>query len=329
MQLDQYVNTFGKYLKKNYQQRIKKLTINAAFTCPNRDGTLGKGGCTFCNVKSFNTAQDDESIKLQLERGKAEHGKKSSKYLAYFQAYTSTYQEVEYLRKKYQEALTQADIVGLCIGTRPDCVPDAVLMLLKEYVDLGYEVWLELGLQSASDKTLKRINRGHGFSAYEDAVIRASKLGIKVCTHLIIGLPGEQGEEAMHSLNQVLQLPVDGLKIHPLHIVEGSTMAKAWRANRLDVFSMEDYAQITGELIRHTPEDIVYHRVSATAHKETLLAPQWCLLRWPSINEVVKNLHQFGAQGASLPAHQKLHANKNCSLKQSQHIAIQELAISS
>jgi len=299
MQLDQYVNTFGKYLKHKYQQRIKKLTINAAFTCPNRDGTLGLGGCTFCNVKSFNNAENDESIQIQVARGKVEHGKKSERYLAYFQAYTSTYQEVAYLKRKYQEALSQTDMVGLCIGTRPDCVPDAVLTLLKEYVDQGYEVWLELGLQSASDKTLKRINRGHGFDAYRDAVSRAAAFGIKVCSHLIVGLPGEQGEEAMYTLEQVLKYPVDGLKIHPLHIVEGSTMAKAWQAKRLDTLTMEHYAEIAGELIRHTPEDIIYHRVSATAHKDTLLAPSWCLLRWPSINAICKNLEQYGAQGSA------------------------------
>mgnify|MGYP000164767074 CR=1 FL=1 len=300
MQLDHYVNTFGRYLKQKYQQRVKKLTINAAFTCPNRDGTLGRGGCTFCNVKSFNPSDHQDSIAVQLNRGKAEHGKKSEKYLAYFQAYTSTYQEVEYLRQKYQEALTQANIIGLCIGTRPDCVPDEVLKLLKEYVELGYEVWLELGLQSASDKTLKRINRGHGFAAYQDAVQRAAAYGIKTCSHLIIGLPGEGRDEAMYSLEQVLANPVDGLKIHPLHIVEGSTMARAWRAERIDVFSMEEYAEIAGELIRHTPQEVIYHRVSATAHKESLLAPTWCLLRWPSINEICKNLDQYGAQGAAL-----------------------------
>ncbi len=300
MQLDHYVNTFGVYLKQKFQQRVKKLTINASFTCPNRDGTLGKGGCTFCNVESFNASANESSIAEQLARGKVEHGKKSEQYLAYFQAYTSTYEEVEVLRQKYEQALTEANIVGLCVGTRPDCVPDEVLALLKEYVDKGYEVWLELGLQSASNKTLKRINRGHEFSAYQDAVQRASALGIKICTHLIIGLPGEQLAESMYSLKQVLKYPVDGLKLHPLHIVEGSTMAKAWRANRIEVLSMTEYAEIAGELIRHTPKEVVFHRVSATAHKEVLLAPSWCLLRWPSLNEICKNLDKHGGQAAAL-----------------------------
>jgi len=300
MQLDRYVNTFGHYLKQKFQQRIKKLTINGEFTCPNRDGTLGRGGCTFCNVESFNPHSNSLSISQQLDLGKAGHGTKAEKYLAYFQAYTSTYQEVEVLREKYQQALTQTNIVGLCVGTRPDCVPEEVLKLLKEYVDLGYEVWLELGLQSASDKTLKRINRGHQFSAYQDAVTRAAAYGIKVCTHIIVGLPHEGLDEAMYTLKQVLAYPVAGLKLHPLHVVKGSTMAKAWQAKRLKMLSMQAYANIAGELIRHTPKNIVFHRISATAHKEVLLAPSWCLLRWPSINEICRNLDCYGGQGAML-----------------------------
>lgn len=300
MQLDQYVNTFGLYLKGKFQQRIKKLTINAAFTCPNRDGTLGVGGCTFCNVDSFNNFKAEQPITEQLNLGKQELVNKAEKFLAYFQAYTSTYEEVEYLKAKYEEALSQVNIVGICVGTRPDCLPDEVLMLLKGYVEQGFEVWLELGLQSANDKTLKRINRGHDFSAYQKAVERAEQYGIKVCTHLIVGLPGEGIDECMYSLRQVLKHPLHGLKIHPLQIIEGSTLAKAWRANRIEVLSMPAYAEIAGELIRHTPREIIYHRVSATANKPILLAPDWCQLRWPSINEVCRNLDKFGGQGAAL-----------------------------
>lgn len=300
MQLDHYVNTLGLYLKGKYQQRIKKLTINAAFTCPNRDGTLGKGGCTFCNVDSFNNFKSEQSIAEQMNLGKKELAGKADKYLAYFQAYTSTYQEVEYLKAKYEQALGELDIVGICVGTRPDCVPDEVLQLLKGYVDQGFEVWLELGLQSALDKTLKRINRGHDYSAYERAVARAHQYGIKVCTHLIVGLPGEGLEESLYSIDKITQLPLDGLKIHPLQIIEGSTLAKAWRADRVSVFSMSEYADIAGEIIRHTPKDIIYHRVSATANKPMLLAPDWCQLRWPSINEVCRNLDKYGGQGAAL-----------------------------
>lgn len=300
MQLDHYVNTLGSYLKQKYNQRIKKLTIDAAFTCPNRDGTLGRGGCTFCNVDSFSSNSHLTPIKQQLQLGKEEFGAKAEKYIAYFQAYTSTYQEVEYLKTKYSEALAQANVIGLCVGTRPDCVPDEVLALLAEYVQQGFEVWLELGLQSADERTLKRINRGHDFAAYQDAVTRAERLGIKVCSHLILGLPNEQLPDMLNTLDKVLQHPVQGLKIHPLHVVEGSTMAKAWRANKLEVYSMEDYAKVAGEIIRHTPKEIIFHRVSATANKPMLLAPDWCQLRWPSINAVCRDLDTYGSQGAKL-----------------------------
>lgn len=298
MQLDHYVNTFGLYLKGKFGERIKKLTIDAAFTCPNRDGTLGKGGCTFCNVDSFSSDNRAQSISVQMHKGKLEHGKKAEKYLAYFQAYTSTYREVEYLKEKYEEALKESNIVGLCVGTRPDCVPNEVLNLLKGYVEQGFEVWLELGLQTANDNTLKRINRGHDFSAYIDAVTRAKQHGIKVCTHLIVGLPGETKEDSFQTLAQVLSYPVDGIKLHPLHIVEGSTMAKAWRAGRMEALGMEEYAAIAGEMIRRTPEHIVFHRVSATANKPMLLAPDWCQRRWPSITEVCRDLDKHGRQGA-------------------------------
>lgn len=300
LNLDNYVNTFGLYLKGKYQQRIKKLTIDAAFTCPNRDGTIGRGGCTFCNVDSFNHNQKSDSIPIQMARGKKELAGKASKYLAYFQAYTSTYQEVEYLKVKYEQALAQADIVGLCVGTRPDCVPDEVLSLLASYVEQGFEVWLELGLQSSNNQTLKRINRGHNFSAYVDAVTRANALGIKVCTHLIAGLPSEGLVEVKNTLNDVLAHPVEGLKIHPLHVVAGSTMAKMWRADKLKVYEIEEYAEIAADIIRHTPKHIVYHRVSATANKPVLLAPDWCQLRWPSINAVCRYLDKFGGQGSAL-----------------------------
>jgi radical SAM protein (TIGR01212 family) len=302
MQLDHYVNTFGRYLKQKYSQRVKKLTIDAAFTCPNRDGTLGRGGCTFCNVDSFNNNSHLTPIVQQMQVGKAELAGKAEKYIAYFQAYTSTYQEVEYLRSKYEQALAQSNVVGLCVGTRPDCVPDEVLTLLAGYVEQGFEVWLELGLQSADDATLKRINRGHGFSAYQDAVRRAEKFGIKICTHLILGLPKEQPSDMLITLEKVLEHPVHGLKIHPLHVVEGSTMAKAWRNDKLAIYTMEDYAQVAGEIIRHTPAEVIFHRVSATANKPVLLAPDWCQLRWPSINAVCRDLDTFGVQGSALGA---------------------------
>ncbi|WP_394146748.1 TIGR01212 family radical SAM protein [Shewanella atlantica] len=301
MGLDQYVYTFGVFCKNQFGERLKKLTIDAKFTCPNRDGTLGKGGCTYCNVASFNHEHGTElSIQEQLAQGRERVAGRSSKYIAYFQAYTSTYDEYQVLKSKYDEAIEDPDIVGLCVGTRPDCVSDDVIELLASYQSRGIEVWLELGLQSANDKTLKRINRGHLMADYVDTVTRARARGIKVCTHLILGLPGEEHQDYLNSLRAVLAAGVDGLKLHPLHIVEGSTMAKAWRNDRMKLLTVQEYAYSVGELIRNTPKDIIFHRVTAYAKKPMLLAPDWCAFRWDGLVAIVNDLKAKGEQGSYL-----------------------------
>ncbi|MDK1227947.1 TIGR01212 family radical SAM protein [Cronobacter turicensis] len=300
MQLQKLVNMFGGDLTRRYGQKVHKLSLHGGFSCPNRDGTLGRGGCTFCNVASFaDETQQHLPIQQQLAQ-QAARVDRARRYLAYFQAYTSTFAEVNVLREMYQQAISQADIVGLCVGTRPDCVPESVLDLLSGYHQQGYEVWLELGLQSAKDKTLHRINRGHDFACYQDTARRAQARGLKVCTHLIVGLPGETRLDALVSLERVVETGVDGIKLHPLHIVEGSIMAKAWRAGRLSGIALEDYAVTAGEMIRHTPPDIIYHRISASARRPTLLAPLWCENRWTGMVEIDRYLNQHGAQGSAL-----------------------------
>jgi radical SAM protein, TIGR01212 family len=300
MQIHLLVNTFGQDLLHRYGEKIHKLTLHGAFTCPNRDGTLGKGGCTFCNVASFADENTQQlSISEQLSARKDEVAR-ARRYLAYFQAYTSTYAEVAYLKKMYEEALQVADMVGLCVGTRPDCVPDAVLDLLSHYQQQGREIWLELGLQSAHDETLKRINRGHDFRAYTDAMARAKKRGLKVCTHLIVGLPKEGQEACLSTVEKVVATGTDGIKLHPLHIVDGSTMAKAWRAGRLNALTQTEYVEIAAEMIRHTPPEVVFHRVTASARRPTLLAPDWCEGRWGVMIEMDRYLKQHGSQGSAL-----------------------------
>ncbi|NCI01342.1 TIGR01212 family radical SAM protein [Cronobacter malonaticus] len=300
MQLQKLVNMFGGDLTRRYGQKVHKLSLHGGFSCPNRDGTLGRGGCTFCNVASFaDETQQHLSIQQQLAQ-QAARVDRARRYLAYFQAYTSTFAEVNVLRAMYQQAISQADIVGLCVGTRPDCVPESVLDLLAGYHEQGYEVWLELGLQSAKDKTLHRINRGHDFACYQETTRRARMRGLKVCTHLIVGLPGETRSDALLSLERVVETGVDGIKLHPLHIVEGSIMAKAWRAGRLSGIALDEYAVTAGEMIRHTPPEIIYHRISASARRPTLLAPLWCENRWTGMVEIDRYLNQHGAQGSAL-----------------------------
>lgn len=300
MQLHQLVNTFGQDLQHRYGEKVHKLTLHGGFSCPNRDGTIGRGGCTFCNVASF-ADENNQYVPIQQQlAARAVEVHRAKRYLAYFQAYTSTYAEVQSLKKMYEQALTTADIVGLCVGTRPDCVPEAVLELLAGYVEQGYEIWLELGLQTANEKTLKRINRGHGFDCYAEITQRARALGIKVCTHLIVGLPGDTKADNLTTLKKVVEVGVDGIKLHPLHIVEGSKMGQAFKADRLEPISLEDYADIASEMIRLTPPEVVYHRVAASARRPTLLAPMWCENRWLAMTEIGRILDQRGAQGSAL-----------------------------
>ncbi|KJY72475.1 TIGR01212 family radical SAM protein [Vibrio nigripulchritudo] len=297
-QLHESVNTLGQDLQRRYGEKVHKLTLHGGFSCPNRDGTIGVGGCTFCNVASFADEQAQvKSIQEQLT-DRAGEVTRAKKYLAYFQAYTSTYAEVQVLKSMYEEALKYADIVGLCVGTRPDCVPDAVLELLSGYVSQGFEIWLELGLQTANNRTLKRINRGHDFECYAEITKKARALGIKVCTHLIVGLPGEDKATCLDTLDKVTDVCTDGIKLHPLHIVEGSIMAKSWKAGRMNAPKMEEYVDIASEMIRRTPPEVVYHRVSASARKPTLLAPDWCEQRWLAMTEIGRSLDKLGVQGS-------------------------------
>jgi len=300
MHIDDFVHTVSSEWMHRYGEKVHKLTLAAGFSCPNRDGTLGRGGCTFCNVKSFTDPTEHLSIREQLNYGKANIGGRSKKYFAYFQSYTTTYAEVEYLRRLYDQALQEADIVGLCIGTRPDCLSRACLDLLLSYADAGYEIIVELGLQTANDQTLKRINRGHDFLSYYNTCRLARSFGLDVCTHLIIGLPDEDLDDNMNTLSKVLDAGTTALKLHPLHVVRGSAMEKQYHAGRLGILTRDEYVEVAGELIANTPKDIVYHRVSATARADQLVAPEYCIKRFPVIDAVANYLARYGAQGCAI-----------------------------
>ncbi len=293
MILSQYVNTFGQVMLARYGERVHKIAIDAGFTCPNRDGSIGRGGCTFCNNVSFSpNGRQPNLIAEQIERARQVIRKRTGakKYIAYFQAYTNTYADVLELTRLYDEALKQPDVIGLAVGTRPDCVPDDVLDLLVKYQQQGYEVWLELGLQSAFDDSLKRVNRGHGFAEYEQAVLKARSRGLKVCTHLILGLPGESTQHHISSLERVLDLGVDGLKFHPLHVVKGTQLANEWRRGEYQPLTMEQYVLDVVELINRTPADVIFHRLTGTASSNVLLAPSWCSKKWQVLNRITEVL---------------------------------------
>lgn len=294
MQLSNYINTFGQHLLRKYGQRVHKISINANLTCPNRDGTKGIGGCTFCNNASFNPdARNPAEIPQQIEAGRRVIRKRTGakKYLAYFQAYTNTYGDIKQLKQLYDRALAEPDVIGLSIGTRPDCLPNAVLDLLAKYQDEGYEIWLELGLQSAFDTTLKRVNRGHGFAEYHQAIHQSHARELQVCTHLIIGLPGESAQHYKTSFNKVLDEGVAGIKFHPLHVVKGTQMAREWKNKEYLPLSLADYVTNIADLIELAPADLIFHRVTGTAAEDILLAPEWCSKKWRVINSITQELH--------------------------------------
>jgi len=303
MQLHRLVHTFGQDLLLRYGQRVHKLAINAGFTCPNRDGTRGRGGCTFCNNASFNpNARRPPPVSEQIAAGRRVIARRTGarRFIAYFQAYTNTYADIDQLRALYDAALAEPDVIGLSVGTRPDSVPCEVLDLLAGYRGAGYEVWLELGLQSADDATLARVNRGHGFAEYAAAVRAARGRGLPVCTHLILGLPGEGAEAAHRTLEEVLALGVDGLKLHPLHLVRGTALATDWRRGRYRPLAFDDYVETAADLIERAPPELVFHRLTGTASPQILLAPDWCGGKWAVLNAIARALLGRGTrQGAA------------------------------
>ncbi|HUW49932.1 MAG TPA: TIGR01212 family radical SAM protein [Sulfuricella sp.] len=303
MVLSDRINTYGQLLLRRHGERVHKIALDAGLTCPNRDGSKGIGGCTFCNNESFSpNGRKPPTLQEQLDSGRNSILKRTraTKFIAYFQAYTNTYGKVERLRAMYEEALAAPGMIGLSIGTRPDCVPPEVLDLLAGYCEHGLEVVLELGLQSAFDETLNRVNRGHGLAEYIATVTAARQRGIPVCAHLIVGLPGETEAHYHASLDTVLEHGVDGLKLHPLHVVKHTALANEWRRGAYQPLSQEDYTRIAADLIERTPEEIVYHRVTGTASRDILLAPDWCSKKWDVLNGIERELRGRNSRQGTL-----------------------------
>jgi radical SAM protein (TIGR01212 family) len=302
MLLTERVNTFGRAILRKYGERVHKIALDAGFTCPNRDGSKGIGGCTFCNNLSFAPGSRERAplaAQLDTARSRIARRTRARRFIAYFQAYTNTYARVDELRALYDAALAAPDVVGLSIGTRPDCVPPEVLDLLAEFRDRGHEVWLELGLQSSFDATLARVNRGHGYAEYAAAAKAARTRGIPLCCHLIAGLPGETEAHYHITLDRVLDAGVDGLKLHPLHVVKHTRLAIEWERGEYQPMNEADYLRIAADLIERTPWEVVFHRVTGTAARDILLAPSWCAKKWDVLNGITAELARRGTrQGA-------------------------------
>ncbi len=281
--------TFSRFLKERFGCRVYKLPVDAGFTCPNRDGKIGYGGCTYCFNQSFSppTLRKRVGISEQIKSRKSRKGKK---FLVYFQPYTNTYADVETLKRFYDEALQEEDVVGLCIGTRPDCVPDEVLSLIESYAG-DYHIWIEYGLQSAQDRTLEIINRGHNFSRFEDAVYRTTGRGIFICVHVIFGLPGEGEGDMLETARALSNLPIDGIKIHHLQVIENTRMADDYRHGKIKTLSFDNYLQTVVKVIELLPPNVVIQRLCGEVlDSEILIAPKWNLEKHEILSCIDKEL---------------------------------------
>ncbi len=304
MALSDRVHTFGQHLLARYGERVHKVALNAGLVCPNMDGTKAKGGCTFCNNGSFSpNAKAPPDIPEQIAAGRTVVAKRTGarKLIAYFQAYTNTHADVEALRGLYEQALAEPDVIGLSIGTRPDCLPPRVLELLARLRDSGKLIWVELGLQSSFDATLERVNRGHTFEEYRQAALAVRNLGLPLCTHLIIGMPGEGPIHARVTLDRVLEIGVDGLKLHPLHVVRGTVLARAYLQGDYRPMRLDDYLQTAADLIERTPPQVIFHRVTGTCPPHLLIAPEWCAKKWLVINGIEAVLAARGSRQGTRP----------------------------
>lgn len=298
-------NDYSTYIKNLFGCKVQKISVNAAFTCPNRDGKLGRGGCTYCNNRTFNPEYCDtgKSITQQLEEGKQFFSRKypEMKYLAYFQAYTNTYGELEVLKRKYEEALAVDGMLGLVIGTRPDCMPDSLLDYLENLAKYTH-VTVEYGIESIDDNILKHINRGHDFATACDAVERTAARGIPVGVHMILGLPGEDKETVLKQPYVLSELPVTTIKLHQLQIIRGTVMVEEYlqHPERFTLFGVDDYIETVVGYIARLRGDIVIERFVSQSPKELLLAPDWGLKNHEFTDKVKKRMLELSVYQGKL-----------------------------
>lgn len=294
-------NDFPTFLRKHFPYKVQKISLNAGFTCPNRDGTKGWGGCTYCNNQTFNPeyCRTEKSITTQLEEGKRffAHKYPEMKYLAYFQAYTNTYAELEGLKRKYEEALEVADVVGLVIGTRPDCMPEELLRYL-EGLNKHTFLMVEYGIESACNETLLRINRGHTFKDTAEAVRRTADCGILTGGHVILGLPGETHDGMVSQAETLSTLSLSTLKIHQLQLIRGTRMAHEYDENPADFHlytDVDEYIELVIDYVEHLRPELVIERFVSQSPKDLLIAPDWGLKNYEFVARLQKRMKERGA----------------------------------
>jgi hypothetical protein len=295
MQAHKRYTDFNTYLRHVFGCRVQKITIDAGLTCPNRDGTISTGGCIYCNSRGSGTGAHARglSVTQQLINGKDALSRryKAKKFIAYFQSFSNTYAPLPALQSLYAEALDVDDVVGLSIGTRPDCVDDAVLNLLQDYAR-HYLIWIEYGLQSASDATLAYINRGHDVRCFKDAVEKTRNRGIKICAHVILGLPHETRQDMLHTAEMLATLGIDGVKLHLLYVVKGTALETLYRQGDFKCLEQRAYVDLVCDFLERIPSGVVIQRLTGDPHPVELVAPAWALNKSETLAQIQQTLQK-------------------------------------
>ncbi|MDP3980138.1 MAG: TIGR01212 family radical SAM protein [Chlamydiota bacterium] len=294
-----YYRAFSEVLKTEFGTKVYKIPLDVGFTCPNRDGSVSLGGCIYCDEAGSGPGQEksSQSISLRLDLGKKVMQKryKCEKYIAYFQAFTGTYTKPETLKAFFDEALCDPDIIGLSVATRPDCLAEEMIKMLEIYHKKTY-LWIELGLQTANDEVLKKVNRGHTVACFIDAVERIKKRGMRVCAHFVIGLPGDDTEHLYRGAEIVGAQGIDAVKLHHLYITKGAPIASAWKKGFIKTMDLEEYARLAVDFLERIPQEVIIQRLFGSSTKDKLLAPAWTLNRSQSQQAIVKEFIRRGTR---------------------------------
>ncbi|MCF6179213.1 MAG: TIGR01212 family radical SAM protein [Geopsychrobacter sp.] len=290
-------NLYSTHLKARFSGRVHKISIDGGFGCPNREGGRVGHGCLFCAPSGSGSVgiEGHEPIGVQVERAKALMRRKfrAQWFIAYFQPYSNTFAPVEVLRERYDLAMQVEDVVGLAVGTRPDCLAEDVADLLAEYDRRTY-FWLELGLQTIHDKTLNFLERGHNYRCFLESYQRARERGLKVCVHLILGLPGESREEILATADEMARLKVDGVKLHLLHVLDGTPLGDLYKQGGIEMLEMQEYVELAVDFIERLPPETLIHRLTGDGPRNILLAPLWSMNKWEVLNAIDAELERRG-----------------------------------
>ena len=289
-------NDLNTYLRNLFGCRVQKITIDAGLTCPNRDGTISTGGCTYCNIRGSGTGAHLKGLTItdQLLEGIQKLSKryKAKKYIAYFQSFSNTYAPLHKLKDMYDEALAVTDVVGLSVGTRPDCVDRAVLDLLEGYAKNDL-IWVEYGLQSAHDQTLAMINRGHDVACFKNAVNATQNRGINICAHVILGLPMEKRAHMLQTADMVADLKIQGIKLHLLYVIKGTAMETLYKQGKYRCLEQQEYVDLVCEFLERIPKNMVIQRITSDPHSNELVAPDWSLRKQETMAHIRQNLEKW------------------------------------